>query len=145
MIIKMAPKIKSGWSILFHVLSVAGQEKMPEIAQLAFKTAEKVINEHFDFITDAFVEFITAFIKFAKNQKVSDEISLRSISHIETCVKYLIEGRVKNVPVVKDKNGISFKADSCNIWFPILTGLSSLIHDPRLVVRIKYDDFFCVC
>lgn len=134
----MAPKIKSGWSILFHVLSVAGQEKFAEIAELAFKTAEKVINEHFDLITGAFVEFITALVKFAKNQKVSDEISLKSISHIETCVEYLIQGRVHGVSVTKDKNGIAFKSDSCNIWFPILTGLSSLIHDPRLVVRIKY-------
>ena len=52
MVLSRVANIKSGWKSMFMVFTTAASDESPVIVRLAFETIEKIVREHFDYITE---------------------------------------------------------------------------------------------
>ncbi len=52
MVLARVASIKSGWKSMFMVFTTAASDESPVIVRLAFETIEKIVREHFDYITE---------------------------------------------------------------------------------------------
>ena len=52
MVLARVANIKSGWKSMFMVFTTAASDESPVIVRLAFETIEKIVREHFDYITE---------------------------------------------------------------------------------------------
>ncbi|KAL0483581.1 brefeldin A-inhibited guanine nucleotide-exchange protein [Acrasis kona] len=134
MILKRSSNIKSGWKSILQIFAVAARDDQLAVVKLA----------HHDFVTlcldqffvpicqsDAFVDLVNCLVEFAKNQ-LDQSISDCAIRQLQICANRLANGKVDGVTFEKtfSDNKSHFK-----VWFPILTGLSSVANDPRIEIR----------
>ncbi|KAL1552145.1 brefeldin A-inhibited guanine nucleotide-exchange protein 5-like isoform X1 [Salvia divinorum] len=127
--------IKSGWHSIFMIFTMAADDSLEPIVESAFENIEQVILEHFNQVfVDCFMDCVNCLIGFATN-KSSVDISLKSIALLRISENRLSEGLV---PVGSLKSVDSTVDETCKLaehyWFPMLSGLSRLISDPRLEV-----------
>ena len=52
MVLARVSNVKSGWKSMFMVFTTAASDESPMIVRLAFDTVEKIVREHFDYITE---------------------------------------------------------------------------------------------
>ena len=52
MVLARVSNVKSGWKSMFMVFTTAANDESPMIVRLAFDTVEKIVREHFDYITE---------------------------------------------------------------------------------------------
>ena len=52
MVLARVNNVKSGWKSMFMVFTTAASDESQMIVRLAFETIEKIVREHFDFITE---------------------------------------------------------------------------------------------
>ncbi|XP_042002485.1 brefeldin A-inhibited guanine nucleotide-exchange protein 5-like isoform X2 [Salvia splendens] len=124
--------IKSGWHSIFMIFTMAADDSLEPIVESAFENIEQVILEHFNQVfVDCFMDCVNCLIGFATN-KSSVDISLKSIALLRISENRLSEGLV---PVGSLKSVDSAADETCKLaehyWFPMLSGLSRLISDPR--------------
>ncbi|XP_047971675.1 LOW QUALITY PROTEIN: brefeldin A-inhibited guanine nucleotide-exchange protein 5-like [Salvia hispanica] len=124
--------IKSGWHSIFMIFTMAADDSLEPIVESAFENIEQVILEHFNQVfVDCFMDCVNCLIGFATN-KSSVDISLKSIALLRISENRLSEGLV---PVGSLKSVDSTVDETCKLaehyWFPMLSGLSRLISDPR--------------
>ncbi|KAL8557742.1 hypothetical protein ACS0TY_005012 [Phlomoides rotata] len=132
MIKSKAGIIKSGWRSVFMIFTTAANNDQEPTIESAFENIEQVILEHFNHIVgDCFMDCANCLIAFAHN-KSSISISLKAIALLRICEDRLAEGLI---PVGSPKSIDSTADETCNVaeryWFPMLSGLSDLISDPR--------------
>ena len=51
MVLARVGNVKSGWKSMFMVFTAAASDDSPQIVRLAFDTVEKIVREHFHYIT----------------------------------------------------------------------------------------------
>ena len=59
MVLARVGNVKSGWKSMFMVFTTAAGDEQPTIVRLAFDTIEKIVREHFDFITETEITTFT--------------------------------------------------------------------------------------
>lgn len=57
MVLARVSNVKSGWKSMFMVFTTAASDESQMIVRLAFETIEKIVREHFEFITETEVGF----------------------------------------------------------------------------------------
>lgn len=110
----------------------------PEISANAFENVEQVVLEHFEQVmADSFMDCVNCLIAFANNKSQSSaRTSLKAIALLRICEERLAEGHIPGgvSRVVAEERGRDQEVAE-NYWFPMLSGLSELISDPRTEVR----------
>ena len=100
MVLARVANIKSGWKSMFMVFTTAAGDEDPQIVRLAFDTIEKIVREHFNFITETetttFTDCVNCLIAFTNNPHSLD-VALNSIAFIRYCAIKLAEGSIGDV------------------------------------------------
>jgi brefeldin A-inhibited guanine nucleotide-exchange protein len=126
-------RIKSGWKNIFSALSLVTRDKDKAIVKFAADILHMVVSDCFGQFNEMFVECVNCLVAFACNRH-SAEIAVQSVDGIEKCADELALGQIV-APSNADKFGDDEEA--VRLWFPVLTGLSRVIMDPRLDVRTR--------
>ncbi|KAH6769452.1 HOPM interactor 7 [Perilla frutescens var. frutescens] len=125
-----AGNIKSGWQSIFMIFTMAANDGLEPIVESAFENVEQVILEHFNqVIVDCFMDCVNCLIGFANN-KSSVSISLKAIALLRISEDRLSEGLIP-VGSLKPSSVDEICKLAEHYWFPMLSGLSKLISDPR--------------
>lgn len=112
---------------MFMVFTTAAGDEQQTIVKLAFETIEKIVREHFDFITETeittFTDCVNCLIAFTNNPH-SIDVSLNAIAFLRFCAMKLAEGAIGEP--------FSFicassKARNAHISFPRLQLLQTLV------------------
>ncbi|KAE8702015.1 Brefeldin A-inhibited guanine nucleotide-exchange protein 3 [Hibiscus syriacus] len=94
MVLSRVRHVKSGWRIMFVVLTTAAYDKHKNIVLLAFET-EKIIRDNFPYITETetttFTDCVNCLIAFTDNKFIKD-VSLNAIAFLRFCAMKLAEG-----------------------------------------------------
>lgn len=97
MVLARVGNVKSGWKSMFMVFTTAAGDEQPTIVRLAFETIEKIVREHFDFITETeittFTDCVNCLIAFTNNPH-SIDVSLNAIAFLRFCAMKLAEGAI---------------------------------------------------
>ena len=97
MVLARVGNVKSGWKSMFMVFTTAAGDEQPTIVRLAFDTIEKIVREHFDFITETeittFTDCVNCLIAFTNNPH-SIDVSLNAIAFLRFCAMKLAEGAI---------------------------------------------------
>lgn len=79
------------------VFTTAAGDEQQTIVKLAFETIEKIVREHFDFITETeittFTDCVNCLIAFTNNPH-SIDVSLNAIAFLRFCAMKLAEGAI---------------------------------------------------
>ncbi|KAK8946232.1 Brefeldin A-inhibited guanine nucleotide-exchange protein 2 [Platanthera guangdongensis] len=145
--------VKSGWRSMFMVFTTASYDEHKNIVLLAFEVIERIIKDHFAYITrteNTFTDCINCLITFT-NCRFSKDISVQVISFLLLCASKLAEGDfgrnmttyANSIPsspqLEKEEKEIKTKFadndDHLLLWFPLLAGLSELTFDMRAEIR----------
>lgn len=113
MVLARVSNIKSGWKSMFMVFTTAAGDEDPQIVRLAFDTIEKIVREHFNFITETetttFTDCVNCLIAFTNNPHSLD-VALNSIAFIRYCAIKLAEGSIGDVEELPEN--LSFPSTS---------------------------------
>ena len=97
MVLARVGNVKSGWKSMFMVFTTAAGDEQPTIVRLDFETIEKIVREHFDFITETeittFTDCVNCLIAFTNNPH-SIDVSLNAIAFLRFCAMKLAEGAI---------------------------------------------------
>lgn len=97
MVLARVRNVKSGWKSMFMVYTTAASDDNQMIVRLAFETIEKIVREHFDFITETevttFTDCVNCLIAFTNNPHSLD-VSLNAIAFLRFCAMKLAEGAI---------------------------------------------------
>ena len=77
MVLARVSNVKSGWKSMFMVFTTAANDESPMIVRLAFDTVEKIVREHFDYITETEVG-----IAASSSLACSQSLRARSLLHV---------------------------------------------------------------
>ena len=111
MVLARVGNVKSGWKSMFMVFTTAAGDEQQTIVKLAFETIEKIVREHFDFITETeittFTDCVNCLIAFTNNPH-SIDVSLNAIAFLRFCAMKLAEGAIgepspSHVPPLKTR------------------------------------------
>jgi len=154
--------IKSGWSIIFEVFTVASLDPESEITSLAFGILDKLISEEIDLLVQDFQNMLGCLYSFASVE--IEQVAVHSVKHIEVCARCLMDKgsteifsgmnahmkesmggtfAIKFASSFKksDKNAwyleppVPFDYQGLQLWWLVLKSLSLLIGSDRLTVR----------
>lgn len=133
--------LKSGWKSALNVLQIAAADPDEMIVNLGFTIAETVLHDHFEAIREVFVDITNCLVAFARN-RTNTTVSLKAIQYdLHQLSVNLASGGVIELPepVVSEHGTHVFTSDQTHLknWFPLLTGLSSLIGDERVAVQAQ--------
>lgn len=120
MVLARVKNVKSGWKSMFMVYTTAASDDSQMIVRLAFETIEKIVREHFDFITETevttFTDCVNCLIAFTNNPHSLD-VSLNAIAFLRFCAMKLAEGAI-GIPlstIALQPVMVKFEpADQCN-------------------------------
>ncbi|KAK9829453.1 hypothetical protein WJX72_005963 [[Myrmecia] bisecta] len=100
MVLARVANVKSGWKSMFMVFTTAANDEQQTIVRLAFETIEKIVREHFDYITETeittFTDCVNCLIAFTNNPHSLD-VSLNAIAFLRFCAMKLAEGAIGDV------------------------------------------------
>eukprot|EP01028_Stygiella_incarcerata_P007764 TRINITY_DN324_c1_g1_i10.p1 TRINITY_DN324_c1_g1~~TRINITY_DN324_c1_g1_i10.p1 ORF type:complete len:1548 (+),score=467.44 TRINITY_DN324_c1_g1_i10:437-5080(+) len=136
MIFARAKNIKSGWKIMFQVLSIAANDNQESIVRLAYECVEFVILGHFSLVSETFVECVNCLVFLGANP-MSLSVGTKSVGFLGECIRFLTSGAVHGIPAARERYMYADDEDNLRVWFPVLTGLSRLVNDARSEVRHK--------
>ena len=154
MILACAGNIRSGWRSIFAIFEAAAAQEKVEIATLGFEIIERLMLNQFNLLIFDFVELINCLVTFVACSHTT--LSLRALRHLAQCADCLSEGEVTaalnqlqtaaaaadNFSPVDGKsaaNSIDVAEDGGGVfrlWWPLLFGLSRIVGDGRLQVRL---------
>lgn len=113
MVLARVANIKSGWKSMFMVFTTAAGDEDPQIVRLAFDTIEKIVREHFNFITETetttFTDCVNCLIAFTNNPHSLD-VALNSIAFIRYCAIKLAEGSIGDVEELPEDFSLTVKS-----------------------------------
>ncbi len=102
MVLARVANVKSGWKSMFMVFTTAASDDSPQIVRLAFDTIEKIVREHFHYITETetttFTDCVNCLIAFTNNPHSLD-VSLNAIAFLRFCAMKLAEGDIGRASV----------------------------------------------
>jgi guanine nucleotide-exchange factor len=126
--------LKSGWCSVFTVFTIAAEDDVEAISDVAFESVEQVILED-QVLGDCFVDCVTCLLAFANN-KISSRSSLKAIALLRICEDRLADGTViQGTSIQKNTANQTDVEIAEQYWFPMLAGLSDLTSDSRAEVR----------
>jgi brefeldin A-inhibited guanine nucleotide-exchange protein len=100
MVLARVANVKSGWKSMFMVFTTAASDESPQIVRLAFDTVEKIVREHFHYITETetttFTDCVNCLIAFTNNPHSLD-VSLNAIAFLRFCALALAQGDIGDV------------------------------------------------
>ena len=161
LVVARTSNICSGWKSIFTVLTTCAEDcnvagSGGRIIPLAFELLADIVKSHYSIVSHKFFrELIATLASFGKNTLYPD-ISLRSIAMLFSCVSNidphapLSSSFTDDDDDDDDKGGDDAAAAAdgsssddaqkqqrkvMSVWFPILTGLSSIVAHPNLDVR----------
>ena len=162
LVVARTSNICSGWKSIFTVLTTCAEddnvdEGCGRIIPLAFELLADIVKSHYSTVSHKFFrELIATLASFGKNTLYPD-ISLRSIAMLFSCVSNIdphapLSSSFTDDDEDDDDNNDGSKAGGdgdapsgddaqkqqrkmMSVWFPILTGLSSIVAHPNLDVR----------
>ena len=138
MVLARVGNVKSGWKSMFMVFTTAAGDEQPTIVRLAFETIEKIVREHFDFITETeittFTDCVNCLIAFTNNPH-SIDVSLNAIAFLRFCAMKLAEGAIgewsETWPVTHGQISVNCQP-LCAGWLHLLLSLitvaTSIMH-----------------
>ncbi|DBA82002.1 TPA: hypothetical protein ACH3X1_007704 [Trebouxia sp. C0004] len=114
MVLARVGNVKSGWKSMFMVFTTAAGDEQPTIVRLAFETIEKIVREHFDYITETeittFTDCVNCLIAFTNNPH-SIDVSLNAIAFLRFCAMKLAEGAIGDVELELPEGTPDFNSD----------------------------------
>ncbi|KAK9368666.1 hypothetical protein V1509DRAFT_592614 [Lipomyces kononenkoae] len=131
MVLSRAPNIRSGWSTMFGVFTVAAKEQHEPIVQFAFENIKLIHKEDFELIMaqGSFADLAVCLTEFAKNFRFQ-KISLHSIELLRSSISRMLDYQ-KNVQagtiVVPTASKASIEDPSVKFWFPVLFAFHDII------------------
>ncbi|CAN8276341.1 unnamed protein product [Cochlearia groenlandica] len=152
MVLSRISNVKSGWKSVFTVFTTAAVDERKNIVLLAFETIEKIVREHFHFITETettvYADCIRCLITFT-NSKFEGDIGFSSIEFLRFCASKLAEGGLVYHEKIKNNNTLASKEEESSdtqsfstdmdeqvsYWVPLLTGLSKQASSPKPAIR----------
>ncbi len=97
MVLARVGNVKSGWKSMFMVFTTAAADEQQTIVRLAFETIEKIVREHFHYITETetttFTDCVNCLIAFTNNPHSLD-VALNAIAFLRFCAMKLAEGDI---------------------------------------------------
>jgi brefeldin A-inhibited guanine nucleotide-exchange protein len=97
MVLARVANVRSGWKSVFMVFTAAASDDSPHIVRLAFDTVERIVREHFHYITETenttFTDCVNCLVAFTNNPHSLD-VSLNAIAFLRFCAIQLAEGDV---------------------------------------------------
>lgn len=97
MVLARVRNVKSGWKSVFMVFTTAASDDSQMIVRLAFETIEKIVREHFEYITETevttFTDCVNCLIAFTNNPHSLD-VALNAIAFLRFCAVKLAEGAI---------------------------------------------------
>lgn len=97
MVLARVRNVKSGWKSMFMVFTTAANDDSQMIVRLAFETIEKIVREHFEYITETevttFTDCVNCLIAFTNNPHSLD-VALNAIAFLRFCAMKLAEGAI---------------------------------------------------
>ncbi|KAK2077578.1 hypothetical protein QBZ16_004423 [Prototheca wickerhamii] len=97
--------VKSGWKSVFMVYATAAGDESPAIVRLAFDTVEKIVREHFAFITETeaatFTDCVNCLTAYTNNPHSLD-VALNSIAFLRFCALQLAAGGIGDVDALPE-------------------------------------------
>src|SRR3546814_1730076 len=92
MILARAANIRSGWKSIFAVYSIAAADENRTIAQLAFDTVQRLLQQSFDLLVFDFVEIVNCLVAFVAGPHVP--LSLEALKYLKLCADHLVAGDI---------------------------------------------------
>ena len=122
--------------IFFELCSA---HKMVEVPETAFSIIERLMQSWLDFLfqNDA-VALMNCLVTFVGGRHTG--LSLRALTHLRVCADKLSEGSRIMVKAAHAPSPSLIDAGDASVfgsWWPLLFGLSTMVADNRLEVRIK--------
>eukprot|EP00211_Chloroparvula_japonica_P000492 CAMPEP_0119126116 /NCGR_PEP_ID=MMETSP1310-20130426/5159_1 /TAXON_ID=464262 /ORGANISM="Genus nov. species nov., Strain RCC2339" /LENGTH=1764 /DNA_ID=CAMNT_0007116253 /DNA_START=14 /DNA_END=5308 /DNA_ORIENTATION=- len=137
MIRSRARNIQSGWKSIFGVFTTAAMDSSEYVVSLSFEMLESIMHKYFELIKDNFfVDCVECIVAHARSGRMK-ETSLKSLKFIDYCAQQLARGNVIELPA-EGSSDVVFSDDNeahLRLWFPMLSGLASLIHHDVLEIR----------
>ncbi|KAK9241341.1 hypothetical protein V1525DRAFT_351858 [Lipomyces kononenkoae] len=131
MVLSRAPNIRSGWSTMFGVFTIAAKEQHEPIVQFAFENIKLLHKDDFELIMaqGSFADLAVCLTEFAKNFRFQ-KISLHSIELLRSSVSRMLDYQ-KNVQagtiVLPGASKASIEDPSVKFWFPVLFAFHDII------------------
>ena len=92
-----------------QVFTTAASDEQPTIVRLAFDTIEKIVREHFHYITETetttFTDCVNCLIAFTNNPH-SIDVSLNAIAFLRFCAMKLAEGDI-GAPLLRPRHPVN--------------------------------------
>jgi len=139
MILARAQNIRSGWKSIFVVFTIAASDRIETIVRLAFDMLQEIIHRYFYLIVDSFfVDCVNCLVAYANGHLYID-VCLKAIESLNFCARELAEGKVISIASSSSdsQSGVMFSENDKHLalWFPILTGMSSVVAHAHIDVR----------
>eukprot|EP01114_Cavostelium_apophysatum_P013913 TRINITY_DN3475_c0_g1_i1.p1 TRINITY_DN3475_c0_g1~~TRINITY_DN3475_c0_g1_i1.p1 ORF type:complete len:1736 (+),score=542.67 TRINITY_DN3475_c0_g1_i1:271-5478(+) len=138
MIVAQSLNIKSGWKSIFVVLSVAASDRDDAIVHMAFDLLQDILHRYFSLVSELFfVECVNSLVAYG-NSNLFIDLSLKAVDSLSFCAKQLAEGNVCSLTKSGTSNTVVFTDSDKHLalWWPILTGLSSIVSHVHVDVRM---------
>jgi regulator of sigma D len=87
MCLQKAKNLKSGWSIVINIFTLAAQDSEEHLVVQSFETLKKAVRQNFSVLEDNFVELVNCLNKYTKNNFTKQ--SLESLDLIDNCAQHL--------------------------------------------------------
>lgn len=97
--------IKSGWSVIINIFTLAAQDTEEHLVLQSFDALKYAMNTRFDYLEDIFVELVNCLNKYSKNNFLAQ--SLEAIELLQVCAKQLSEKKEIIQSFIK-MHGMSF-------------------------------------
>ncbi len=142
MVLARVANVKSGWKSMFMVFTTAAGDEQQTIVRLAFDTIEKIVREHFDYITETeittFTDCVNCLIAFTNNPH-SIDVSLNSIAFLRFCAMKLAEGAIGKLHRIFGQSLLQRAALLSVMVLCAMRLAGEMTGEPRLNV------WFCAC
>ncbi len=135
-----APKLASGWKVVFLCLSEAAKDSNRQLAESGYTVLNGICDKHFEHVKENFfVELVSCYAVFAESRFT--DICLQAIGRLFKLSFHLVtksDGGVEggNLPV-REQSTVFYtdSEDHIRLWWPLLFNLSSLVGHAHVDVR----------
>jgi brefeldin A-inhibited guanine nucleotide-exchange protein len=144
LILSKVNNVKSGWKVIFSILSITAQENNERIVLHTFELVQILIKDHINLIIDFLEDCVNCISSLSLNEFTG--INIQSIGFFERIASYankhyhldesaLPAFQPKEALAQRRHSGMEQPALSLRLWFLILTSLSRITGDARFEVR----------
>jgi hypothetical protein len=141
--------MRSGWRTILSALAVAAHSAHKSTIESAFGILEYLLEGKFDLLMSDFVEVVNCLTAFAGCSIMS--VSEKTLHHMSACATRLAATELEQPSPLRKSSDVglsgahdaqvdeSADGDSSvfRLWWPLLMGLSTLVGDSRLVIRLS--------